>query len=304
MIKWLLDKRRRLLEHIEEKNPACAPTDDWWIICAAVCPVLCSISTTVVILQGKDIILSQQKVEIERLIVNLSSTLMIIAVADFNGLNDADLYTHKNMCVLLTDIEAHVKDQGSWARDLLAAFSVESKKNLLSTISKASIDLIYYLTAIRAERDANNNAREYVSPAIMPLPLAMMRTSVFIDVILDRYRPRLIQSWNSDEIENIEKDHQELVNSYRTEPGFKERVEKHDHSTLFNVGWDEFKGRFQYLRQFCAGIGCVFANTTTVESDFSVLKWEMDDFRSSMTNLTLEGVFQTKQRDLLAKLVP
>ena len=95
------------------------------------------------------------------------------------------------------------------------------------------------------------------------------------------------------------------MTSYQTEPGFKERVEKHDHLTWFNVGWDEFKGRFQYLHQFCADLGCVFANTTTVESDFSsVLKWEMDNFRSSMAgNLTLEGVFQTKQRDLLAKLV-
>ena len=65
--------------------------------------------------------------------------------------------------------------------------SVESKKNLLLTISKASIDLVYYLTAIRAERDANNNSREYVSPAVTPLPLEMMRTSVFIDAILDRY---------------------------------------------------------------------------------------------------------------------
>ena len=41
--------------------------------------------------------------------------------------------------------------------------------------------------AIQAERDANNNAREYVSPVAMPLPLAMMHTSVFIDEILDCY---------------------------------------------------------------------------------------------------------------------
>jgi hypothetical protein len=46
----------------------------------------------------------------------------------------------------------------------------------------------------------------------------------------------------------------------------------------------------------------VFANTASVESDFSVLKWEMDEFRSSMASLTLEGVLQSKQRTLLSSL--
>jgi hypothetical protein len=40
----------------------------------------------------------------------------------------------------------------------------------------------------------------------------------------------------------------------------------------------------------------VLANTTSVESDFSVLKWEMDDNRTALMHLSLEGIFQAKQR--------
>jgi hypothetical protein len=48
-----------------------------------------------------------------------------------------------------------------------------------------------------------------------------------------------------------------------------------------------------------------FANTTSVESDFSILKWEKNDFRQSMMNLTLEGIFQAKQRHvMMGILVP
>ena len=47
---------------------------------------------------------------------------------------------------------------------------------------------------------------------------------------------------------------------------------------------------------FCGGLGSAFANTTSVESEFNILKWEKDDFRQSMMDLTLEGIFQTKQR--------
>ena len=160
------------------------------------------------------------------------------------------------------------------------------------------------LSNIQAEQDSSNNARGELAPPVMPLPLASIRTSVFIETVLDTYRSRLLQFWTVDEVEMIEQDHMELVGAYKNEPGFKERIEKHDHTIMFNDAWnDEFSGRFTFLRQFSAGLGCVFANSATVESDFSVLKWEMDDFRSSMSNLSLEGVFQLKQVELLQKLV-
>jgi hypothetical protein len=45
---------------------------------------------------------------------------------------------------------------------------------------------------------------------------------------------------------------------------------------------------------FCGGLANAFANTTSVELDFSILKWEKNDFRQLMMNLTLEGIFQAK----------
>jgi hypothetical protein len=36
-----------------------------------------------------------------------------------------------------------------------------------------------------------------------------------------------------------------------------------------------------------------------VESDFSILKWELDEFRKSLLDLSLEGIFQAKQFELL-----
>jgi hypothetical protein len=45
-------------------------------------------------------------------------------------------------------------------------------------------------------------------------------------------------------------------------------------------------------------LATVFANRTSVESDFSILKWEMDEFRTSLMHLSLEGVFQSQQMAL------
>jgi hypothetical protein len=38
-----------------------------------------------------------------------------------------------------------------------------------------------------------------------------------------------------------------------------------------------------------------FPVASTVESDFSVLNWECDEFWSSLTDFSLEGVMQCKQ---------
>ena len=65
---------------------------------------------------------------------------------------------------------------------------------------------------------------------------------------------------------------------------------------FFNTGWDYLKGRFEHLRMLCGGLANAFTNTRSIESDFSILKWEKDDFRQSMMNLTLEGIFQAKWR--------
>ena len=63
------------------------------------------------------------------------------------------------------------------------------------------------------------------------------------------------------------------------------------------------QGRFEILRDFCGGIATVFANTVSVESDFSILGWEKDQYRLSLTDLSLEGILHCKQYKKLGDLV-
>jgi hypothetical protein len=37
----------------------------------------------------------------------------------------------------------------------------------------------------------------------------------------------------------------------------------------------------------------------SVESNFSILKWELDTFRIALMHLSLEGIMQAKQRAIL-----
>ncbi len=75
----------------------------------------------------------------------------------------------------------------------------------------------------------------------------------------------------------------------------KATLDKHDEKMFFNEAWDCVKGRFRQLHQLCGGLVTMFPNMTSVESDFSIIKWEKNDSRRSLTSLSLAGIMHTKQ---------
>ncbi len=72
----------------------------------------------------------------------------------------------------------------------------------------------------------------------------------------------------------------------------------------FNDAWDVVpqQARVECLCAFLGGLATAFAKPTAVESDFSILKWEMDEFCTCLMHLSLEGIFQTKQRPILQSM--
>ncbi len=89
---------------------------------------------------------------------------------------------------------------------------------------------------------------------------------------------------------------------YDNEPHVAKTFDQHDENTFFNDAWDVVKGRFSGLREFCGGLATTFPNTAAVESNFSMVKWEENDIRTSLTSLALVGIMQAKQFELLKAL--
>ncbi|KAI9921252.1 hypothetical protein PsorP6_001825 [Peronosclerospora sorghi] len=61
-------------------------------------------------------------------------------------------------------------------------------------------------------------------------------------------------------------------------------------------------GRFTSLRSFAGALFTVFPNTSSIENDFSVLGWEKNENRESLSNISLEDVLQATQFDQLQQL--
>ena len=101
----------------------------------------------------------------------------------------------------------------------------------------------------------------------------------------------------------MERDHRELRETHQRDPLLQAHLKQCNHKTTFKAGWTIVDGKFSALRDFCGGIATVFANTASVESDFSILGWEKDEYRLSLTDLSLEGILQSKQHELLKSLI-
>jgi len=88
---------------------------------------------------------------------------------------------------------------------------------------------------------------------------------------------------------------------YCDDENMRNVIDKHDVNMLFNDAWD-YVSQFKRLRTFYGGLATIFPNTMLVGSDFSIVKWELDTFRTALMHLSLEGIMQAKQRAILKQL--
>jgi hypothetical protein len=167
-----------------------------------------------------------------------------------------------------------------------------------------AMELVIGLQDVKAKPNDRNRPLDSNAPPMLPVQLVKLRTNVFIGEVLDPFRAHISKFWPVEKINLIEDEHHDLLKVYNSNPIPKTTINKQDHETSFNPGWDVLPAnRFDSLRAFVGGLVTVFANTTSVDSNFSILKLEMDKNQTSLMHPSLEGIFQVKQRSMLQALI-
>ena len=139
-------------------------------------------------------------------------------------------------------------------------------------------------------------------PSILPHELVKLSTAVFGNTIVDVHLQQLRHFWDEKTIAQLETQHKELRTAYQREPALKLALDTYANVTnkSFQDAWSIVEDRFEILMDFCGGIATIFPNTASVESDFSILGWEKDKFRLSLTDISLEGIMHCKQYEILS----
>ena len=101
------------------------------------------------------------------------------------------------------------------------------------------------------------------------------------------------------DIKQIKDEFQALKRAYSKEEATKRQIDAGVPNQSFEAATEPIQGRLPLLNDFVGGLATVFPGTSSVESDFSILKWSKDEFSMSLTNFSLEGVLHAKQFSIL-----
>ncbi|CAM6007289.1 unnamed protein product [Sphagnum balticum] len=109
------------------------------------------------------------------------------------------------------------------------------------------------------------------------------------------HRERLDYTFSNEEIENIGCQHKALCDLYRRQPDVKSSIDSFDDSAAYRDVWIGLHNMYPLLEKFVSGLATIFPDTSTVESDFSVVKYEKNKNCMSLTDASLKGILHVKQ---------
>ena len=174
------------------------------------------------------------------------------------------------------------------------------KENIITSIGENILNLIGNIDSIQALRNSKNQAR-YDCPPTTPADIAKLSGKEF-SMLISNQKRRLTTTFNEQSINQIEDEFQDFK-SIINRNNLIETIAVEDSSNYsFKETWNKveiYNEKISNLKEFIGGLYTVFSSTSTVESDFSVIAYEKNDYRSQLSNLSLEGILHSKQYNLL-----
>jgi hypothetical protein len=186
--------------------------------------------------------------------------------------------------VMSSEIENFIKDQGSLVGELFGSLSVAEKAGVVKSSASLALDIVDGVSKITS---ASTSDGKKDLPAVLLAELAKVRTHAFISDVLQIQTERLLVTKTRQYINDIETEHREFLRTDSSEKPLREALENQPKSIGFSEASAVCQGRFSKLREFSGVLATVFPGTATVQSDFSIVNWVKNDYRSAMTDLSL-----------------
>jgi hypothetical protein len=134
-------------------------------------------------------------------------------------------------------------------------------------------------------------------PPVLPLSLGDLSVVAMQDLVLDM-KPRMAVSQPPSVLHSICAEHKELRNALQNSSTLRKRLEdaRGDLTAGFDSCWEPIGIQFLNLRLFACGLATVFLpGSSSVESDFSSMACDKNNYRSSLASISVEGQFHARQ---------
>jgi len=278
------------------------PTPAFWILISVISEISTHVSECVESLQGRRVTLQEQTVAVQSLLDSLQRFTFVELTPNDDTLSAVqDIVVIGEKQVSHADLRGFIQDQGIFASQILDALKLEECTEVQDAVGEILLSIDNGLSSVEALRDEVNDASIDGMPPCLPHELLALKPRNVVQLVL-KFHDRLSISLIQNSFDLIVDQHKKLLNAISKEPRLQTALVRHSEQTDFSDAWKtpSIKDQFPELMEFCGGLAYPFPNTATVESDFSILKWEKDLHRSNITPFSLEGILHYRQiRSLL-----
>ena len=231
-------------------------------------------------LQGKQLLVGQQKAVLERLrehlteIGNIQHTLQLV--------NYDDVVCCGGFSMTFLSARTFVLNLGNRFIDSLYQ-KLEHKnrvqyQKINHNVANIFVHLVQGIFSSLPERGTDNCTLITQMPPCQPHTIAKLGSFEFSSIVL-RQLDRIKHTYDDHYVDELEREFKNFEERYASNRGFKQLVDNTaDRTSTFQDNWKSFQPTYPKLVEFCSGLASVFLGTSTVESDFFVIGWEKDEY--------------------------
>ena len=165
---------------------------------------------------------------------------------------------------------------------------------MLQLSEAAILGLVDGISAIIVELNEDNESYIDATPSVLLHQLVRILPRDF-SVYLKRHREHLDYTFSIEEIENIRRQHKALYDLYRRQPEVKRSIDIFDEGAAYRYAWNGMHNTYPLLESFSGGWAIIFLGTSTVESNFLVVRYEKTRNRMCLSDASLEVILRAKQ---------
>jgi hypothetical protein len=251
-------------------------------------------------IQGLSTLLDQQQATLDDLVTSFIDDVGVVGPLSPEAIANLEVLEHVisgRYAIQLSSVQEFVSGLASWADSIVDKVDPVHQSDLWNNIASVYVTACNCVSQLSSICNATNNnalANPSSLPPVLPHDLVKLSAAEFICRVR-QHTYRLQHRYSVDHIDVIADKHKLLLHVYRSEPVLKQVIDGLDGQSSFRDGWSLIGSRFPNLMEFCGVLATIFPGTSTVKSDFLVLRWEKDNFRKSLLDFGLEGVMQLKQ---------
>jgi hypothetical protein len=160
---WFYRHRFAVIAYLEEKKPNCMPDDLWWILMLFVHEIADIAAISCKSLQRHGALLCNQHHTLQRLVLQINNKVGIVGILTEAQGGAIDKATHQlsdsgDNAVAFANVSGCMEDLGMFVKDRLFAMDSGQRETRLRLSASAILEFVDGITAVVAERTADNEA--------------------------------------------------------------------------------------------------------------------------------------------------